>query len=434
MREAPWHVAIIGLAVVVAAGLVKGWVAGFAVAFVGAGVLLSTWLGAKIATDPDRAWLSVLLPLAFLAKMAGAAVRYYMVAETYGTGDAFGYHEIGLQTAPIWRSFHVPEVTGGSFGTQVTGQITGLLYAITSPRMIGGFLVFAALSFVGMVCFYVAFRRALPSWGLLPYFVLLFFFPTMLFWPSSVGKDALIVLGLGLMSLGTVRLFSSRLAAGAWTAGAGGLLVGLIRPHVLAIAIGSIVLAFVFTRADRLEIGRAARVMLIAISVIMLAYVVPIAASRIGANEGLETFLAEQQQHTSRGGSAVVGEPATSPLELPEATVRVLFRPLVYEASSPAMMLSALEGLVLLGLVVWKLPTMWANRHALRRAPYLILSLAFTGAFVIAFSSIFNLGILARQRAQVIPFLLVLIVGLGWRRWTPSDLAGSERQRAKILT
>ena len=214
--------------------------------------------------------------------------------------------------------------------------------------------------------------------------------------------------------------------------GAGGLLLGLIRPHILAIAVGSIVLAVVFTRAGRLDIGRSARVFLMVIAVVSMVYVVPLAAARIGADDGLETFLAEQQRRTTQGGSAVIGDPATSPLALPEATVRVLFRPLIYEASTPGMLLSALEGVALFGLVIWKMPTMWANRHIVRRTPYMLLSLTYTAAFVIAFSSIFNLGIIARQRSQVIPFLLVVIVGLGWRKWSPIDGARAASPREEI--
>ncbi len=432
MRQLPWHIAIIGGAAVIAAGVASGWVGGIVVALIGGGVLAMTWLGRRIATEADRRWLSAMLPVAFIAKMIGSAVRYFVVAEVYGTGDAFGYHRTGLEIAPIWGSLQVPEVTSGSGGTQVTGQIAGLLYAIVSPPMIGGFLLFATLSFIGMLCFYVAFRSTMPRWGVLPYFVLLFFLPTMLFWPSSVGKDSLMVLGLGLVSLGSVWLFSARFTAGAWVAGAGGLLLGLIRPHVLAIAVGAIVLTVVFTRAGRLDVGRAARLLLIVIAVVAMAYVAPVAADRIGADEGLETFLAEQQRLTTQGGSSVVGAPATSPLDLPEAIIRVLFRPLLPEAATPGMLLSSLESLVVLGLVVWKAPTMWANRHIVRRAPYAILSLAFTAGFVVGFSAIFNLGILARQRSQVMPFLLVVIVGLGWQKWSTNDRAHDALEQEEI--
>ena len=432
MRDLPTHVAIIGGAAVVAAGVASGWVAGLIVALIGLGVLASIWVGQRIATDVDRGWLTALLPLAFIAKMIGAAVRYFVVVEVYGIGDAFGYHRTGVRIAPIWESLQVPEVTGGSFGTQVTGQITGLVYAVATPPMIGGFLFFATLSFVGMLFFYIAFRSTMPRWGVLPYFVLLFFLPTMAFWPSSVGKDALMVFGLGLVALGATRLISGKSAAAIWLAAGGGILLGLIRPHILAIAVGSIVVTIVFARAGDLDVGRAARALLMMVAVVAMIYIVPIAAARIGADEGLETFLAEQSRLTSRGGSAVIGEPATSPQAIPEATLRVLFRPLIHEATSPGMFLSALESVALLGLVIWTLPTMWANRRIARRTPYMTFSLAFTGAFTIAFSAIFNLGILARQRSQVFPFLLVVIVGLGWRKWSAADVAQAESQQTEI--
>ena len=191
-------------------------------------------------------------------------------------------------------------------------------------------------------------------------------------------------------------------------------------------------IAVVFTRAGRLDVSQPARLILMMIALVAMAWVIPVAAAKLGADEGIETFLAEQRRLTGSGGSAVVGEPVTSPLDLPEATIRVLFRPLLYEASSPGMLLSSLEGVVLLGLVLWKAPTMWANRHVVRGTSYVILSLAFTAAFVVGFSSIFNLGILARQRSQVIPFLLVVIVGLGWRKWSPIDRARIGTKRAEI--
>jgi hypothetical protein len=51
------------------------------------------------------------------------------------------------------------------------------------------------------------------------------------------------------------------------------------------------------------------------------------------------------------------------------------------------------------------------------------MSATFTVGFVIAFSTINNLGIVTRQRAQVLPFLIAVVVALGWeeRRLLPDD-------------
>lgn len=92
----------------------------------------------------------------------------------------------------------------------------------------------------------------------------------------------------------------------------------------------------------------------------------------------------------------------------------MLFRPLIFEAFNPLSLASGAEGTVLLLLILWKLPRMITNIRSLRRRPYLIFCLLYSIGFVVAFSSILNLGILARQRTQVLPLLLALVVALGW--------------------
>jgi hypothetical protein len=47
------------------------------------------------------------------------------------------------------------------------------------------------------------------------------------------------------------------------------------------------------------------------------------------------------------------------------------------------------------------------------RQPYVLYCLIFTMAFIVAFSSFNNFGILVRQRAQLFPFFLVLLTPLG---------------------
>jgi hypothetical protein len=125
-------------------------------------------------------------------------------------------------------------------------------------------------------------------------------------------------------------------------------------------------------------------------------------------------FLENVQNQTAQGGSEVTGGVVTNPLDLPEAALKVIFRPLIYETTNIATAVSAVEGTLLLLLVIWKIPMMFRNRRMVRGNPLLLLSFFYTGGFIIAFSSILNLGILARQRVQVLPFLLALLVTLGW--------------------
>jgi hypothetical protein len=56
----------------------------------------------------------------------------------------------------------------------------------------------------------------------------------------------------------------------------------------------------------------------------------------------------------------------------------------------------------------------------------------FTMGFVIAFSSFNNFGLLARQRSQVMPFLLVVIISLGWPTPAEEEVPASKKSPAPM--
>jgi len=64
---------------------------------------------------------------------------------------------------------------------------------------------------------------------------------------------------------------------------------------------------------------------------------------------------------------------------------------------------------------------MMKGMFRLRRMPYITFVLAFTLGFVIAFSSFNNFGLLARQRSQVYPYFVALLVALDPRILSDED-------------
>ena len=69
--------------------------------------------------------------------------------------------------------------------------------------------------------------------------------------------------------------------------------------------------------------------------------------------------------------------------------------------------------MVLFGLMLLSWRQLWALPKTMMRQPYVLYCLVFTLAFIVAFSSFNNFGILVRQRAQLFPFFLVLLTPLG---------------------
>jgi hypothetical protein len=372
-----------------------------------------------IPVDDDRRWLSTLVVGAFGLKLAASGFRYWVLVSWYGgVGDAPGYHNRGLELAPVWRSFEIPDLDFGGAGTTFLAKATGLFYVPYQPTMLGGFFLFAFVAFLGQLLLYAAFRRAIPTRRRFWYAAAVLGLPSLLFWPSSIGKESLMLFFIGVVAYGTARLLTEYRFRWALVAGAG--LVGAagVRVHVaalLAVALGA---AVVLGRAPDVRARTERRVLLVAGGIALAALLVAQVGDQLGVTlsgtSDLDPLFSELERRTQQGGSAVEGEPVTNLAALPGAVMRVLFRPLPHEAHNSQAMLSALEGAALLGVVIWRSPRLVRNLRLLRRYPYLIFSLVFTAGFVVAFSTLLNLGILARQRTQVLPFLLVVIVAMGW--------------------
>jgi hypothetical protein len=124
---------------------------------------------------------------------------------------------------------------------------------------------------------------------------------------------------------------------------------------------------------------------------------------------GLDQALERTELQTTQGGSAYAAPAVRSPLDYPWAVTTVLFRPFVYEVSSAASAISALEGLLLLALIVLSANRLVRLPIVLMRNAYMAYAGSFTFMFVYVFSFIGNFGILARQRIQLLPFLFVLL-------------------------
>jgi hypothetical protein len=360
----------------------------------------------------------------FIVKLLGSTARYLVLELVYnGKGDATGYHGAGLRLSSVWRSFHVPN-TIDHIGTDVVDAITGLLYVPYRPSMLGGFFIFASLAFFGQLLLYAAFRHSFPARHLKWYAACIFFWPTIVYWPSSIGKESLMLLWIGVASYGVARLLKTYNPA--WVAlislGLAG--AGIIRLHIPLLLAGSLVGALLVARAPAVPGAQVRRVgLLVAASAAMVVFVLltagnfgvdlSAAVSVEAATDEVGNVLSAVETKTDTGGSSITGSAVTSPLDLPEAMLRVLFRPLINEGTTVPLLASSLDGTVLLVIFVLRLPWILRNLFRSRRTPYAIYSFLYTGGFVIAFSAILNLGILARQRSQMVPFFLALLVVWG---------------------
>jgi hypothetical protein len=347
-------------------------------------------------------------------KLAASFARFLMAFVLYDTADAIGYVGAGTKLSALFRQGIFTLEPGVSvIGTYFMKIVTGVVFTFIGPTKLGGFVVFSWLAFWGLYLFYRAFRIGVPNGDHRRYALLVFFLPSLLFWPSSIGKDAWMILMLGLSAYGVAHILT-RNVRGYPLLCLGLLGVTMVRPHMSALVCCGMTLSSLVRRSpeQRTRFGPLPRVIGIVVLVAVSVVVITQAERFFGVEgqegaQGVNAVLATTQKNSTQGGSEYEVTPVRSPVQLPWATVTILFRPFPFEAHNVQSLIASIEGLALMGVAALSWPRFVMLPSQLRRNPYLTFAAVYSLLFVVAFSNIGNFGILTRQRAQLFPFALV---------------------------
>ena len=330
-----------------------------------------------------------------------------------GVVDAIGYHNKGTEIAQYIWGLEFDQVTPFlQWGTRSVDLFTGVIYSIIGPTLYGGFLIYGCLAFLGSYFFYRAFREAFPQGNRRLYAILVFFFPSILLWSNGIGKDSLIFLLTGLFSYGGAQLYRGQLRGFVLLA-IGLLGVMWIRPHIAAILALALIAGFIVPERGK----GAARPVISIIGLLVVAgfawFLLPQLMTYLSIEElspaGVFSLLERQQSLTFEGGSAFRSVDISNPLNFPMAAITVLFRPFVWEAHNLLALVQSLEGLIFMGLVLWRVKSLGKALASSISNAYVRFILIFIIAFIIAFSSIQNFGSLVRWRTMMLPFFFILI-------------------------
>ncbi len=284
-------------------------------------------------------------------------------------------------------------------------------------------LVFVFGTLFGKLCLYRGLRSGFPKVLHDRVALAVFLVPSFVYWTSGVVKEAVAMIGVGLVVLGVSKLQANRQSAGVFRIVVGVLLVGLIKPYVLFVLSGALGVLFYYLRATRhggvVRFRPVVLVLLVAFAVgaiIGLGYVFPKFSI-----ENIAAEAASRQEYVfkSRAKSAIMmgdsrqrsalGQAMFAPVGL----ITAWFRPFLFEAHNVTALVSAIEGSLFLALAalvaVRQDPlTLW---RALSRYPWL----AFCASFAIVFGAIVglvsgNLGTLVRYRVPLLPFFALLLL------------------------
>lgn len=355
--------------------------------------------------------LGALLPVAFAYKIAYVGAFVVILLAVYGSGDAILYHTWAARYASdFWTFGQLPPLLNNS-GTAFIRGVTGYFYLFAGSSLAVGMLAYGMLAFWGALYYLKAFREFFPNRDFRAMALFFFFYPSVAFWTSSIGKDALIFLFLGMsiyrlalafkeLSLKNIALLALPVAG-----------VMIVRPHIalmlLVAACCTLLLSQRIPGSRRFVVRAGAALLFIA----GIAILLPLVKQRLFLEDltlaSASEFLEWQQRVTSRGGSSLeVSDSFTTRV----AKAPLMFvRPFPWEAHNLTSALAATEGVLFLA-VLWKRRRfLVANLCSAREHPFVLLTVLLMIEFSVSFSSIGNFGILTRQRIMMLPLLFMLL-------------------------
>ncbi len=377
---------------------------------VGAVNIILLWRVSKREDDP---WMVGLMGLGLVLKLFGSLARYFTVFVLYnGAGDAASYNRYASYQHVLWRQGYVVWEADGKMGTQNLELITTAVYTIIGPAPLAGFLIFASFAYWGVYLLYRAFRIAVPGGHHRLYAALVFLLPSLLFWPSSIGKEAWLMLWLGVLVLGAAKFFTHQpWAFTLMILGAMG--TSLIRPHITVLLVASLLVAQLFRPAGDQAINVLSKAAGIAVLGVAAAILTTQSADFLGiedlTTQAVTDSIGWASGQTGMGGSAFTPVPLTNPLGVPAAIATLLVRPFPWEARGVTMLAQSVEGLALIALFVKFRSRLVRVPRLLIKNPFVAFAAIYSLVFILAFSGFSNFGIVARQRTLMLPLFLVLL-------------------------
>lgn len=344
--------------------------------------------------------------------------------------DNFGYHIDGMTVANALRNGDWGSISW-KLGTDVVPILTGMLYAPFGGDIYGMLFFSAAMG----LCAGIFFCRAYELWAspaqLRIYSMVVLFLPSFVMWTGNFGKDNWIALGLGMTSYGYALALKRRGPKAFCYASVGLTIVTLVRPHIGLILVTSMTISYLWgiSKARRGSLFR--KLVIASLLVATSGFVLSVASGFLGLSTAasaadVDDYVRTKNSGNDFGGSTVevdVAPGISGTLRaLPRGIIRVLLQPFPWEAKNVNAALAAAENIFIFSILVSHAGRIRAMLRGVSREPYIRFSLVMTGAVLIMLCLIPNLGLLSRQRAQLLPFLFV-----------PIAAARSSRKRSQSL-
>lgn len=351
------------------------------------GLLLAMKAGRMLGVRKSRAMLLYAWHSVFCLAYAVYAIE--------NGADALVYYMKALQ-----GEFMAP------FGTGAVVNIATLFVTGLDLSFLGACLLFNIFGAIGLIAFDACLQQATANKARLlrRFATLIVLLPSISFWSSALGKDALAFMAAALTLYAALNM-SRRVVLLAVSI----FIMALVRPHIAGIMVIALAGSLVLQR--RLPLGQ--RVFLGGAALAATAAMVPFALTYAGLGDAsgaddIMSYVEERQSVNTQGGSSVDIASMSLPLQL----FSYLFRPMPYEAGSIFGLAASMDNVILVFLAIaGGTQIIRHRRHKLSGNRAFMWFYCMLTWLILAITTA-NLGIAVRQKWMFAPILIYLFISM----------------------
>ncbi|MEE9413683.1 MAG: hypothetical protein V3V01_00265 [Acidimicrobiales bacterium] len=313
-------------------------------------------------------------------------------------------------------------VSGPAGGNDWISLLIAWIYKFVGTDMYTSFVFMSGIAFLGTIAFVRAIRASYASDRATEIFAaMLSFAPSIAVW-TATGKDAVLFASLGFIVMAWFEYLDNRLSvfgvAGAAIFGLAGV---LIRPHIILLVAGALLISLFVSRG----VSEGRRLLGMVMGTVGVAFLIAASRGLVGGVSVAEAITAASERSAFDDAVITPSNPLT-PIGYLQSALTVYVRPYPWEVVHVFSFLAALEGIIvatMIGAVAY-----WRRRivNAVGVARSLFL-VSYLAVAIFAFGTVGNLGVIARQRVQITPMLFLLVsVGIASRGQALTGMATTD--------
>ena len=349
--------------------------------------------------------VTILLLSFFIVTMLGARNKRDMIWISiiliWHTFFSFIYFLFTLVNAADAKRYYTASIYNDTFsfypGSRFVNYLTSLFTVAVDASYLNTTLVYNLFGALGIVFLFLSIRGYLKnlSW----YWALLLFIPSMSFWSSGLGKDAISYMACCLFIYSvTTSPRPTLLAILAFFS------MFMVRPHIAAMFLASFIIYFIIKSKTHIVI-KATILPIIATGLILsLGFVQQYVGLEEASLDSVSSYVDGRQSVNQGGGSSLDIASMSYPMQM----FTYIFRPLPFEAHSAVALITSFENATLLLIFLYIL-TKSSFKTFFRNENLWLLMYAFLTCTMLALTTP-NLGIATRQKWMFMPVLIYLLI------------------------